>query len=268
MSKISIDEIIAKIPALKIYAANPDIVKQLYDELNPKRNLSELVEGDFVNGADVLIVRVLGNSSYIGCPVCYTKQGNVAEGVSFECPNAKCGNQRVATKLVKWTLLAGDENTKAVLDFPPFAFKIDDGAKYLAKVVNIRGKVTGMREERSNGTVKTKTPVIMVREMKVISDIRDEPEPERLETTSRTAMTNNVFNPPTPAVSTTPASILPEAKIKAFSLWMSFQTTPVTEAQLTTYLTNNLKATLPDVLPLLDVSFVDSQNTNIYSLKK
>ncbi len=274
MTKLTTEEIISKIPALKIYASNPDIVAQLYEELNPKRDLAGLQEGDYVNGADVLVVRVLGTSSYIGCPVCYTKKGDVEEGVSFECSNARCNNQRVATKLTKWTLLAGDETTKAILDFPPFAYKIDDGSKYVAKVVNIRGKVTGMREQKVDGATKAKTPVIMVRDMKVVSDIRDEQPDASLETKQeapnieKVASTSSVF--PTPSSPPSPSEItlsIGEAKQKAFTLWMSFQSGPVAETQLLAYLSNNLKATLEDVLPLLEFSYADNLKANVYKLK-
>ena len=273
-TQTSIEEIIKKIPALKIYEANPDIVRQLYEELNPRRDLSEVGQGDYINGADVLVVRVLGTNSYTGCPVCFTKvKGDIEEGVSFSCPNtARCnGDQRVASKLTKWTLLAGDPTTKVILDFPPFAFKIDDGASYIGKVVNVKGKVTEIREEKVSGVVKGKTPVIMVRDMKVVSDIRapatevpiDKVE-EAAPIMKGTVTTQNVFNapPPIPAAPT----IAPE-KLKALDLWFKFQSGPVTEAQVVSYVTNNLKLTMDEVLPFMNKSWSDSAKATIYTLK-
>lgn len=263
---LTIEEIIQKIPALKVWAKNPDIVFQLYSELNPRNNLTDVAEGDYLQGADVLVSKVMSANSYIGCPVCYTKtKDGVEEGVSYECGNAKCNTQRVATKLSKWKLLAGDmDGTKVVLDFPPFGFKIVDGKDYIAKVVNIKGKVTTIQEEKKDGQT-IRIPVILVRDMKVLSDIRDTPLPTVAEGASVPTEPPTPVSPIPPPPS--PPTGLPEDKLKTFNLWMTFQAKPIIEAQLVSYVENNLKLKLTDVLPLLDKTFQDATQTTLYTLK-
>jgi hypothetical protein len=240
MSK-TVEEIIKEIPALKAYATNPDVVKQLYKELNPREGLGDLQEGDYVDGADVLLVKVVSTSSYVGCPQCYKKM-EVEEGVSVVCNGDRChGEQRVATRLHKWTMLGGDPTTKVILEFPPFGYKLDDGSKYIAKVVNIKGRVSGVREQKTDG-VKHKVPIILVRDMTVISDVRDSLDAPKAEPTPKAA-------PPLP--SATPTSNLPKEKVEAFKTWLRIVGKPVTEEQVKNYVKNNLKGALEDVLPLL-----------------
>jgi hypothetical protein len=276
MTAISIEEMLRKYPPLARFKDNPDAVRQLYAELNPKRKLSELDIGDYVNGMDVLITKVIGTSYYVGCPVCFYKKEGVEIGTSFDCTNIKCNTQRVATKLVKWTLQGGDETTKAILDFPAFAFRLDDGNKYLAKVVNISGKVQKLTDQKQDGKVVGKTPIIMVRDMKVVSDIRD-PETDTLATQiTKSTLAEAVEIPlgegpkglPTPPVSpvTPPISTIPETKLKAFNTWMTIMKT-VTEAQLKNHVESNLKLKLDDVLPLVDKHFQDSTQTTVYTLR-
>jgi len=86
MTQLTIEEILKKVPALKRYEGNPEAIRTVYAELNPKKDLSGLIEGEFVNGAEVLIVRILNESFYIGCPTCFTKKDGMEEGVVFDCP--------------------------------------------------------------------------------------------------------------------------------------------------------------------------------------
>jgi hypothetical protein len=136
-------------------------------------------------------------------------------------------------------MLGGDPTTKVILEFPPFGYKLDDGAKYIAKVVNIKGRVSGVREQKTDG-VKHKVPIILVRDMKVISDIRGPEAPK--ESTPEAAPTPS---PPTPT------SNLPAEKVAAFKTWLRIVGKPVSEEQVKNYVKNNLKGALEDVLPLL-----------------
>lgn len=263
---LTTEQIIQKIPALKVWEKNPDIVFQLYNELTPRTGLADVVEGDYIQGADVLVAKIMSTNSYIGCPICYTKtKDGIEEGISYECPNAKCQMQRVATKLSKWKLLAGDmDGVKVVLDFPPFGFKITDGKDYIAKVVNIKGKVTAIQEEKREG-VSIRIPVILVRDMKVLSDIRDTTLPTVAEATPIPPQPQEPSSPIPPPPS--PLQGIPDDKLNKFSLWMSFQGKPIVEAQLVAYVENNLKLTMADVLPLLDKTFQDATQTAFYTLK-
>jgi hypothetical protein len=270
MTQPTIEEILRKYPPLKRFETNPDVVRQLYAELNPKRNLSDLEEGDYVNGVDVLIARVISTSSYLGCPVCYRKKEGVDEGTSFDCTDVKCNTQRVATRLTKWTLLGGDEMTKAILDFPPFAYKLEDGNQYVAKVVNIKGRVQKLTDQKENGKVVGKTPVIMVRDMKVVSDIRDAgTEPMEKTAEAESIPVTMAKAPPSPPIPPTPkpeVCTIPEPKLRAFNTWMGIMKT-VTEAQLKSHVEGNLKLKMEDVLPLVSKTFLDSTQQTVYTLK-
>jgi hypothetical protein len=274
MTQPTIEEMLRKYPALKRFESNPDAVRQLFAELNPKKSLSDLGEGDYVNGIDVLIVRVIGTSYYVGCPVCYRKKEGVEIGTSFDCTDVKCHTQRVATKLTKWTLLGGDEKTKAILDFPPFAYKIEDGNEYLAKVVNIKGRVQKMTDQKQNGQVVGKTPVIMVRDMTVVSDIRDAEVEPLAEIITKSTLAEAAQIPLTPTATAPtqasppapPVPTIPEAKLKAFNTWMTIMKT-VTDAQLKNHVENNLKLKLDDVLPLVDKHFLDNNQTTVFTLR-
>lgn len=266
MTQITTEEIIAKIPGLKMYASNPDLLRKLYDDLNPKKDLKGLKEGDFVNGADVLVAGILSTSSYIGCPVCYSGRKDVPEGVSFECKNAKCNQQRVAVRFNKCQLLAGDPTTKIILDFPPFSnYKLDDGRKLLAKVVTIRGRVTKMKQDIVNGEVKGDTPVVSVKDLAIVSDVRDNgeavPEPASTPATPPPTAPSSPPSPPSPITN------IPEAKLKNFKTFMRVMAKATTESQLKAYVEGTLKLKLEDVLPLLDKTHLDSQNTDVYKLK-
>jgi hypothetical protein len=270
MTTLTIEEILKKVPALKRYEGNPEAIRTVYAKLNPKKDLSGLVEGEFVNGAEVLIVGVMNESFYIGCPTCFTKKDGMEEGVAFDCPSDRCKVQRVATKLPRWSMLAGDETTKAILDFPPFGFKLTDGNALVAKVVSIKGNVTALRDQKVNGEVKGKTPVIMVRDLKIVSDIRDglgaEPGPvAKVEKEPLpTPLGEGPEGLPNPSVS--PATSVAAPKLKAFQTWMAVQNKPIFENEVKMYVENNLKLKLEDVLPLLDKRYTDSQGI-LYTLK-
>ena len=276
MTQKTIEEILREIPALIKYKDNPEILRTLYAELNPKRDLSGLTEGEFVNGADVLVVKVLSTNYYVGCPECFSKKEGVDIGTSYNCTNSKCNTQRVATKLVKWTLLGGDSTTKVILDFPPFGFRLEDGNALLAKVINIKGKVTALRDQRTDGKVTGKTPVIMVRDMRILSDVRDVGT-DSIE--AAVAQVGEGTQPPVtktlttteamPAPPSQPTPTLPDAKLKVFRTWMSVMSANagiVTEAQLKAYAENNLKVKLEDVLPYVNKQFRDQTQQTFYTL--
>lgn len=281
----AIDQILAEFPALRKYP--DDVIQQMYSQMKPKRNLTDIAKGDWVNDAEVLVIKVMGTSSYVGCPNCYTKKEGVEEGISYQCTTAKCGGaQRVATRLTKWVLLGSDETTKVILDFPPFGFKLEDGTTLEAKVVSIKGRVQDPREnkDRKTGKVLGTTPVIMVKDLKVVSDIRDgtpiQPTPKPSPTTpppaaaaktpsvSAPTLTSPPASTPTP---TTPLSTeIPAEKLNAFSLWMTFRTEngtkPVPEAQLKSYVENNLHISFEAFKPYLEQVHTDSQG-ELYKLK-
>ncbi len=277
MTTKTIEEILKEVPALKRYEGNPEAIRTVYAELNPKKDLSGLTEGEFVNGAEVLVVRVMNESFYIGCPTCFTKKDGMEEGVTFECPSDRCKVQRVATKLPRWSMLAGDETTKAILDFPPFGYKLTDGNALVGKVVAIKGNVTALRDQKVKGEVKGKTPVIMVRDLKVVSDIRDSvPEETIGERITKSTLAEAAKLPtplgegpeglPNPPVSPNTGTI-PAPKLKALQTWMTVQGKPVEETQVKMYVENNLKLTFAEVLPLLDKSHSDQENKTLYALK-
>ena len=276
MTQLTIEEILKKVPALKRYEGNPEAIRTVYAELNPKKDLSGLIEGEFVNGAEVLIVRILNESFYIGCPTCFTKKDGMEEGVVFDCPSQRCNTQRVATKLPRWSILAGDETTKAILDFPPFGYKLTDGNALIGKVVAIKGNVTALRDQKVKGEVKGQTPVIMVRDLKVVSDIRDS-VPETIgERITKSTLAEAAKFPlgegpeglPNPLVSPN-IGMIPAPKLTALQTWMNAvgKGNPVAEDQVKMYVENNLKLTFADVLPLLDKSHSDQENKTLYALK-
>ncbi len=270
MTTKSIEEILKEVPALKRYEGNPEAIRTVYAELNPKKDLSGLVEGEFVNGAEVLLVRVLNESYYIGCPTCFTKKDGMEEGVAFDCPSDRCKVQRVATKLPRWSILAGDETTKAILDFPPFGFKLTDGNALIGKVVAIKGSVTALREQKVKGEVKGKTPVIMVRDLKVVSDIRDGlGTPNDPRATAKVEpdvpLGEGPEGLPNPPVSS--ATSIAAPKLTTLRTWMTAIGKPVAEDQLKMYVENNLKLAFGDVLPLLDKSHSDQEDKTLYTLK-
>jgi len=274
----SVEEIRKQYPALVKFP--DDVVRQMYDQMNPKRDLSDLNKGDWVNGAEVLVIKVLGTSSYVGCPFCFTKKEGVEAGISYECTTAKCaGQQRVATRLTKWTLLGSDTTTKVILDFPPFGYKLEDGESLTAKVVSVKGRVQDPREnkDRKTGKVLGTTPVIQVKDLSIVSDIRDAgansleaalPKPQ---TPEQREPIPPIPSPPTPVAKATTAPVEVSAdKLNAFTLWMTFRTEngskPVPEATLKTYVENNLKIPFESFQPYLEGIHTDSQGT-VYRLK-
>ena len=274
---LTIEEILKKVPALKRYEGNPEAIRTVYAELNPKKDLSGLAEGEFVNGAEVLVTKVLNESFYIGCPTCYTKKDGMEEGVTFNCTSQRCNTERVTAKLPRWSILAGDETTKAILDFPPFGFKLTDGNALIGKVVTIKGSVTALRDQKVKGEVKGKTPVIMVRDLKVVSDIRDGVIDSTAVAITKSTLAEaaklpmplgegpeGLPNPPT-----VPATSIPASKLMAFQTWMNAvgKGKPVAEDQVKMYVENNLKLKFGDVLPLLDKSHSDQEDKNLYTLK-
>lgn len=270
----TLEQIYTAYPALRKYPE--EVARQMYQQMNPIRTLSDIQKGDWVSDADVLVIRVLGTSAYVGCPNCFTKKEGVEAGISYDCKSTKCGNtQRIAIVLNKWTLLGSDETTKVILDFPPFGYKLQDGETLVAKVVSIRGRVQDPRENKDKtGKVTGTTPVIMVKELKILSDIRDAGAGS-LEATARPAPTSPSTPTPTPAINATVPrtptnTILSPEKLNGFNLWMTFRTEngskPVAETQLKTYIENNLHLTLPDFLPYLD-AVRDSAGGNLYKLK-
>jgi hypothetical protein len=271
MTTLTVEEILKKVPALKRYEGNPEAIRQVYAELNPKKDLSGLTDGEFVNGAEVLIVRVLNESYYIGCPTCFTKKDGMEEGVTFKCPSQRCNTERVTAKLPRWSILAGDETTKAILDFPPFGFKLTDGNALVGKVVSIKGNVTALRDQKVNGEVKGKTPVIMVRDLKIVSDIRDGlgAEPGPVAKAEKEPLPAPLGEGPDglPNPLTLPATSIAAPKLKALQTWMTVQGKPVAEDQVKMYVENNLKLKFGDVLPLLDKSHSDQEDKNLYTLK-
>jgi hypothetical protein len=277
MTTKTIEEILKEVPALKRYEGNPEAIRTVYAELNPKKDLSGLTDGEFVNGAEVLIVRVLNESYYIGCPTCFTKKDGMEEGVAFDCPSDRCKVQRVATKLPRWSILAGDETTKAILDFPPFGFKLTDGNALIGKVVAIKGNVTALRDQKVKGEVKSKTPVIMVRDLKVVSDIRDSVPETMAEQITKSTLAEAAKVPPAPlgegpeGLPNPPVSpntgMIPAPKLATLRTWMTAIGKPVAEDQVKMYVENNLKLAFGDVLPLLDKSHSDQENKTLYALK-
>jgi hypothetical protein len=265
----------------------------MYDQMKPKRNLTDIAKGDWVNGAEVLVIKVMGTSGYVGCPNCFTKKEGVEEGISYQCTTGKCaGAQRVATKLIKWVLLGSDESTKVILDFPPFGYKLEDGETLKAKVVSIKGRVQEPRQNKDKtGKVVGTTPVIMVKDLKVVSDIRDgtaaaasgaalpsppapadrqpTPAPSPVTPPPAVARTAPSASAPAPTTSILATEIAPE-KLNAFSLWMTFRTEngakPVPEAQLKSYVENNLKIHFEAFVPYLEQVHTDSQG-ELYRLK-
>jgi hypothetical protein len=281
----TIEQIYAEFPALKRWPE--DVAKQMYDQMHPKKNLADIQKGDWIQDAEVLVIRVMGTSGYIGCPSCFTKREGVEAGISFPCNNTRCaGAQRVATRLTKWVLLGSDETTKVVLDFPPFGYKLENGEDLVAKVCAIRGRVQDPRQqkERKTGKVLSEMPVIMVKDLRVVSDIRDVgvgspgtavSKPVSSPTTSPTPSTPTTPSPPTPVV---PAAAKPSVsteispdKLNAFSLWMTFRTEngakPVAESQVKTYVENNLHTAFEAFLPYLEKIHIDSQGIDAYRLK-
>lgn len=279
----SIEQIDKEFPALAKY---PDEVKrQMYDQMKPKRNFTDISKGDWVNDAEVLVIKVMGTSSYVGCPNCYTKKEGVEEGISYQCTTPKCngGTQRVATRLTKWVLLGSDETTKVILDFPPFGYKLEDGETLKAKVVSIKGRVQEPRVTKDKtGKVLGTTPVIMVKDLKVVSDIRDgtpiQPTPKPSLTTPSPAAVATAPSASAPVSAPTPTSAsttslsteIPAEKLNAFSLWMTFRTEngakPVPEAQLKSYTENNLHISFEAFKPYLEQVHTDSQG-ELYRLK-
>lgn len=282
----SIEQIYTEFPALKAKHYSEDVVRMMYDQMKPRHDLRDIVKGDWVDGAEVLVVRVMGTSGYVGCPNCYTKKEGVEEGISYQCNTTKCsGAQRVATRLTKWVLLGSDEATKVILDFPPFGYKLSDGASLIAKVVSIRGRAQDPREnkDRKTGKVLGTTPVIQVKDLKVLSDIRDgapgmatQPTPSAPAPVAKPAPTPSLSTPaaqyvPTPSASPTALSTeIPAEKLNAFSLWMTFRTEngakPVVEAQLKNYVENNLHISFEAFMPYLEQIHTDSTG-NVYRLK-
>lgn len=250
MTTPSIEEILRKYPALKPFAANEDAVRQLYETMNPKRDIKDFTKDDQVKDIEVLIVRVIGNSYYIGCPNCFKKL-NIDEGISVVCQSDRCkGEQRVGTKLYKWTLLAGDASTKVILEFPPFGFKMTNGEEYVAKVVKVTGRVgePRVRKNKETGEVESTTPTITVRDMRVVSDIRDTG-------VGSLDAVSEPMSPSPPPAPTPPTPNLPAEKVAGFKTWVTVITQngkkPVPEAQIKAYVETRLGLKFEDLTSYL-----------------
>lgn len=282
----SLEQIYTEFPALKGHYPE-DVVRMMYEQMKPKRSLTDVTKGDWVDGAEVLVVKVMGTSGYVGCPNCYTKHEGVDEGISYECKSTKCqGAQRVATRLTKWVLLGSDNTTKVILDFPPFGYKLGDGNNLIAKVVSIRGRAQDPREnkDRKTGVVSGTTPVIQVKDLKILSDIRDgtaTPVPLPAVAPKAAQPKQPTLTPPAPppaSAAKTPSASAPVVtttdisaeKMSAFGLWMTFRTEngakPVPEAQLKAYVENNLHIAFDSFKPYLDQIHTDSQG-EVYRMK-
>jgi hypothetical protein len=277
---IAIEQIYAEYPALKKFPE--DVARIMYDQMHPKKTLAGIQKGDWIQDAEVLVVRVLGTSNYVGCPTCYNKAENIAEGLSFPCTHPpRCnGDQRIATRLFKWVLLGSDETTKVVLDFPPFGYKLENGEDLLCKMVQVRGRVQDPRQnkERKTGKVLSEMPVLQVKSLKILSDIRDGTPAETLipkAAPSTMEATQPAPTKPSVATATAPAKPAPTPsapaptgevtadKLNAFSLWMTFRTEngakPVQETQVKTYVENNLHIPFAAFEPYIEKIHTDSQ---------
>jgi hypothetical protein len=235
---ITIEDIFKEFPGLKTYEKQPDVVRQMYARLHPKVGLEGLQVGEAVNGESILLVDIINESSYVGCPICYGR-ADVDEGIVFTCKtggkrtNGCHDEQRVATRLFKTKMAGSDPSTKVILDFPPFGYKIVDPAQYLGKVVNVKGRVTEM--DKSN------IPIIRVLDMKVVSDIRA--------TETKLPATPQVVSVEVPAKPAPPA--VPEEKKKALILWIK-AVKPTTEEQIKNHVVNNLKLKWEDAKPIVE----------------
>lgn len=233
---IPIEDIFKEFPGLRAYEKQEAVVRQMYARLHPRTGLEGIQVDENVNGESVLLVDIINESNYVGCPSCYTRQ-DLEEGIVFTCNtgekkiNGCRKEQRVATRLFKTKMLGSDPTTKVILDFPPFGFKLTDPAQYLAKVVNIKGKVTEID--------KNNIPIIRVKDMKVISDIRAN------NTKLSTSVAQVAEAPPTPVVPT-----IPEEKKKALLLWIK-AVKPTSEEQIKNHVINNLKLNWDVVRPIV-----------------
>lgn len=246
MNPISIEEIITQYPLLKPYENQPDTIRQLYEQMHPnvKKDLTEAIVGDKIEAADILVIKTMGESSWIGCPVCFTKLGE-HEGITVEC-NSKCrGEQRLATRLHKYRLLGGDTKTKVILDFLPWGFMITKPEQYVAKVISIKGTVDEIKETKVGGEVKSKTPVITVRGLTIVTDIMGKPTLDVQEFT--------VVTMPGASVGVPQLDHLPSGRIKAFKTWMIVMAKdkPLALETIKHHVESNLKMTIEDVMPLL-----------------
>lgn len=258
MVNITPEQMIKEYPRLEKWKNNPRILERLYGGLNPVTSLTGIAEKEYVNNVELLVAAVWSASTMVCCPDCGGKlEGD--EGVEVTCKSRNClradpsGRRVVAERRSIQKLVAGDvEGTMSVLVFWPSTYEISDATakNMLGKVVKVTGKISRIQEMKDG----TKMPNISVSKLDVVED-----------TTVTTPSLTQFDGAPTitPKLEVPLAKAIPSEKLTRVRGYMFAMNNNVSEADLKTFVQNNVGVTWTEAEPL----FVKNETTGFYSLK-